>query len=116
MTAKHDPHPGLPGVPEASPPPDFRQTTINTHIAPTGYNLDKEPLHTDDSHEPGSPVAQFFGSLKSLFYRDLSFDVLSIAVIIVIVCVAFWVGSKMVRVLNTYGERIVVPKEPKELR
>lgn len=116
MTAKHDPPAGLAGVPEASPPPDFRQTTINTHIAQTGYNLDKEPLHVEDSHEPGSPVAQFFGSLKSLFYRDLSFDVLSIFVIIVILCVAFFVGAKMVKVLNSYGERIVVPKEPKELR
>lgn len=111
MAAKPDSHGGLAGVPESAPPPDFRQTTINTHISSTGYNLDKDPLHVDDTlDKPESPVAEFFGSLKALFYRDLSFDALSIVLILVIMCVAFWVGAKMVRVLNSYGERIAEPK------
>lgn len=109
MAAKHDPHAGLPGVPESEPPPDFRQSTINTHVSPTSYNLDKDPLHVE-SAKPGSPVAQFFGSLKALFHRDLSFDALSLVLIILVVCVAFWVGAKLVRVLNSYGERITEPK------
>ena len=113
MAAKDNAHSGLAGVPEAAPPPDFRQTTINTHVSQTSYNLDKDPLHVERERDPGSPVASFFGSLKALFHRDLSFDALSFVLIIVIVCVAFWVGSKMVRVLNSYGQRLAEPQEIK---
>ena len=111
MAVKGNPNSGLAGVPESDPPPDFRQTTINTHVSQTSYNLDKDPLHVERSREPGSPVSEFFGSLKALFHRDLSFDALSLVLIVVIVCIAFWVGAKMIRVLNSYGNRLAEPTE-----
>jgi hypothetical protein len=107
MAVIRDPHATPPDSGEPPPPPDFRQTTINTHISPTGYNLDKDPLHVDGARDPGSPTAEFFGSIRNLLHRDLSFDILSILMILTILCVAFWVAQRMVNVLGTYGQKIM---------
>lgn len=89
-----------------SVPPDFHKTAINTHVSSTSYSLDKPPLQGGDGHRSDSPVAGFFGSLRALFHRDLSFDLLSVLLILLLLTVAYWFGSALVSVFTAYFGKI----------